>query len=254
MFGIPKRPTSLEPPVIGIIFHDISRYTSNSILLPGTVSNPATFNFPVTYKPAKGIRTRDIIKKKPTAETGQRYVEAAKELEKEGVKAIATNCGFTIYFQEEIANAVNIPVFSSSLLQVPLVSRSLGQNQRVGIITWDSGKLSREHLRRAGIDESIPIAIKGLETLPHEKSWYSIDEQDLRKRLHQIEDRLVYTTKELLSKYSDIEAIVLECAELDSGAAAVQEATRLPIFSAVTLINWAYNSVVSKRFLGFAFQ
>ncbi len=39
--------------------------------------------------------------------------QLAKEVEKEGVRAITTSCGFNAIFQEALANAVNIPVFTS---------------------------------------------------------------------------------------------------------------------------------------------
>lgn len=67
------------------------------------------------------------------------------------------------YFQPAMAAAVNIPVFSSSLLQVPIVSRLIGEDKRVGIITFDSRELSKEHLTRVGINDSIPVSVFGLE-------------------------------------------------------------------------------------------
>lgn len=219
--------------------------------IPGDLANATTFAFPVTYKFVKGLSGCDIVNKEHSHETERRVVEAAKELEKEGVKAIATNCGFMIRFQEAMANAVAIPVFSSSLLQVPLVSRLLGKGEKVGIITFDSRELSKDHLEQAGIVESVPIAIFGLDMLPAEMNWYSINELDPQKRLRIIEDRVVYAAKQLVSKNPDVGAIVFECSNLPPAAAAVQKETSLPVFDITTLLNWAYNSIVRERFTGF---
>jgi hypothetical protein len=159
-----------------------------------------------------------------------------------------------IYFQEAMADAVSIPVFSSSLLQVPLVSMLLGKKQKVGIITFSSLELTDEHLRRAGIDETVPIAVYGLERLPPERAWHGekgITELKPEKRLKQIEDRLVYAADQLISENPDVGAIVLECTNLPPGAAAIQEATGLPVFDVITLLNWAYDTVVRERFIGF---
>jgi len=51
------------------------------------------------------------------------FIEGVKELEKEGVKAITASCGFTVLSQEELAAAVNIPVFTSSVLQISLAHK-----------------------------------------------------------------------------------------------------------------------------------
>lgn len=219
--------------------------------IPGDLHNATTFHFPITYKIVKGVTGRDIVDRKPSPETELKIVEAAKELEREGVKAIATSCGFMIRFQEAMADAVSIPVFSSSLLQVPWVSRLLGKGQQVGIITFDSNELSKDHLKQAGIDESVPIAIFGLDMLPAKKSWYNIDELDPQKRLKMIEDRLVYAANQLVSRNPNVGAIVLECSNLPPAAASIQEATGLPVFDVTTLLNWAYDSVVRERFTGF---
>ena len=53
------------------------------------------------------------------------FVEGARALEREGVGAVTTNCGFLVKYQRELAAAVAVPVFSSSLLLVPLVHRVL---------------------------------------------------------------------------------------------------------------------------------
>ena len=39
------------------------------------------------------------------------------------MQAITTNCGFLAKFQREIAAAVTVPVFTSSLMLVPMVHR-----------------------------------------------------------------------------------------------------------------------------------
>ena len=225
--------------------------TEKLVRIPGDVGNATTFNFPVQYKVMWGVYNREIVKKNPTKETEQKVIKYAKELEMEGVRAIGSYCGFMSYFQPALTEAVEIPVFSSSLLQVPIISRLIGKDRKVGIITFDSRELSKEHLLRAGIEESIPIAIFGLERPPPGRSWYDIQEVEPKKRLELIEDRLVYAASQLVSENPDIGAILLECTNLPPGAAAVQKATGLPVFDVTTLLNWAYNAVVRKRFEGF---
>ena len=62
-------------------------------------------------------------------------IKTAREMEKDGIRAITTSCGFNAVFQSELSNSVSVPVFTSSLLQVPMVYRMLGKGYLVGIIT-----------------------------------------------------------------------------------------------------------------------
>ena len=60
--------------------------------------------------------------------------------------------------------AVSIPVFTSSLMLVPLVQRMLPPGRAVGVLTVDAASLQREHLAGAGISPDTPLVIAGLET------------------------------------------------------------------------------------------
>jgi len=218
--------------------------------LPGSLENATSFEYPVQYKALdisrfpEGPRTLN-----PSPELGRLLVEKAKEFEREGVKVISTDCGFYVYFQDEIAEAVNIPVCTSALLMVPLVSKLIGKNKRVGIITWDSRVLSKEHLRRAGIDESIKIAVIGYEKWREKRSpmFHADARLPPEKRLEMLEEDLVEAAKELTQEYPDIGAIVLECTAFPPAAYAVQRATGLPVFDVVMLLNWVCHAVVRKR-------
>ena len=72
----------------------------------------------------------------------------------QGVKALTTTCGFMVLFQQELATEFPVPVFTSSLLQLPLHPGDTHCPDRVGIFTADAGNLTEEHLRRAGGDVS----------------------------------------------------------------------------------------------------
>ena len=77
----------------------------------------------------------DTVILHPSQKLLEDMIQLAKELEKEGVRAITTSCGFNAIFQEALANAVDIPVFTSSLLQVPFAQALVGRDRAVGVIT-----------------------------------------------------------------------------------------------------------------------
>ncbi len=225
---------------IGILLLDI-----HMPRIPGDIGNATTFPFPVRFRVVKGVDSKDIVCAKPDVSACQRFIEEAKVLEEEGVRAITTSCGYFSYFQDEITNAVHVPVFASSLIQVPLVSKMLGKNKRVGIICASSSSLTTTHLRKAGIDESIPVAVAGLD-----KYWSMVRGQDPQKRLSGFEKGLSIVAKQLVSDNPDIGAFVFECTNLPPAAAAVQKATGLPVFDIVTLIYMVHDVVVRKRYTG----
>src|SRR5687767_1059483 len=111
----------------------------------GDMGNAATFDFPVRYHRVAGADP-DLVVRRGAAGLLPAFVEGAMLLEREGVGALTTNCGFLVKYQRQLAAAVRIPVFTSSLLLVPLVHRMLGPGRRVGIMTVSAATLTPEHL------------------------------------------------------------------------------------------------------------
>src|SRR5256712_4978923 len=126
--------------------------------IPGDMGNAATFPFPVRYQRVSGADPDRVVRQGAAGLLGA-FVDGARQLESEGVGAITTNCGFLVKFQRELATSVRVPVFTSSLLLVPLVHRLLPPSQRIGILTVDAGSLTQEHLDGAGISGDIPLAV-----------------------------------------------------------------------------------------------
>jgi Asp/Glu/hydantoin racemase len=256
VFKLPKAGYPYFGQAIGILMFDTKTAVTNDLnvpaklqeftRIPGDVGNATSFNFPVQYKLMRGLQVNDIVCTQPTTETEHKIAELAKEMEREGVRAIATTCGIMSWFQPVMAEAVDIPVFASSLLQVPVVSRVMGKNKKVGIITVDAEFLTQENLSRVGIDESIPHIVYGLE-----RSGLFVSEIEPAERLKALEGVLVPTATKMVKDNPEVAAIVYECTLLPPTSAAVQEATGLPVFDVITLIKWAYSAVVQKKFDGF---
>ena len=215
--------------------------------IPGDIGNATTWNFPVVYRIVKGASPTRVVKEAdPTLI--KPFIEAAQDLEKVGVKAITTSCGFLAIFQKEMAEAVNIPVFTSSLMQVPLVYRMLKNNQKVGIITADSGSLTRKHLACVGAD-SVPTVILGTED--EEEFSQVFLGNELTLDIEKARNDLITVARRLISQHPEVGAIVLECTNMPPYAKSIQEEVNLPIFDIYTLTNMVYSAVVRKDFAGF---
>ena len=214
--------------------------------VPGDVGNASTFNFPVRLKVVKGASVNKVVREGDLSLL-EPFIKAARELESEGVRAITTSCGFLVLFQDQLARAVNVPVFTSNLLVIPLVYNLTGR--RVGIITACSETLTEKHLRAAKVDKNIPVAIVGLENYPEFRRVVleNSDSMDQNK----IEKEVVESAIKLTEKHPDIGSIVLECHNLAPYSATVQEAVKLPVFDIISFVNFVHSSVVKKKFTGF---
>ena len=61
-------------------------------------------------------------------------------------------------------------------------------------------------------------------------------------------DELIKVAKTMISDYTEVGAIVLECTNMTPYAAAIQIETGLPVFDIYTLVNMVYQAVVRKDF------
>src|SRR3954462_2884358 len=91
---------------------------------PGDTGNAHTWPFPVLYKVIPGASARVAIHEKRKG-IGQAFLDGAAQLVKEGADGITTTGGLLAIFQCVVYALVKVPVESSSLLQIPLVQRTL---------------------------------------------------------------------------------------------------------------------------------
>jgi aspartate/glutamate racemase len=214
--------------------------------IPGNVGNASTFPFPVRYKVVKEASIERLIKKRDK-NLVQLFIDAAIELQEEGVKAITGACGFMALFQREVSAAVNVPVFISSLLQIPFIYQI--KKQKIGIITADSKSLTPEHFISVGVTEEIPLLIGGMEDQKEFREAILEEKGTLDSDL--IEREVVDVAKKLITKNPDIGALVLECSDLPPYAHAIQKEVNLPIFDFTTMIQYVHTALVRREFQGF---
>jgi len=214
--------------------------------IPGDIGNATTWDFPVLYKVVKKA-TPDVVVRKGAVGQLEPFIKAAQELERKGVRAITTNCGFLALFQKEMASAVNIPVFTSSLMQVPLAYMMIKESQRVGIITIHAESLTQRHLSCVEADQ-IPHIIYGTEG--EEEFSRVILDDEIELDVSKSREELVRVAKRMVSEHPEVGAIVLECTNMPPYAAAIQKEIHLPIFDIYTLVTLVYHTVVKKDFYG----
>lgn len=203
----------------------------------GDVGNAHTFNFPVSYDVIAGAETTRVIEEN-AAGLVENSIASAKRLLKLGVRAVATCCGFLAIHQRTLAEELDAPVATSSLMQIPLVLQTLRSDQRVAVLTVNASTLALEHFQSAGLSQNDMERIKlvGLERTSH---FYpiivgAITELDVGLA----RDEVVGAAMDAVLADPSIGAFVFECTNLPPYADAVRCTTSRPVWDATALIHW----------------
>lgn len=208
--------------------------------LVGNSTNPASYAYPVRFRPVRGANVHTILEN-PDQAVLQTMIADARMLASEGIKAITTSCGFNAVFQRELAEGAGVPVFTSSLLQVPFARRISGPQSEVCIITANAGALGPHHLTSAGIASSDGLHIFGLEECPEWNKMFA--EPGTEVDLDKIGQEVLGTALRALQRHPGIRSFVLECTDLPPYSAEIRRQSGLPVFDFISMVNHVHSSL-----------
>lgn len=217
-------------------------------LMPGNVVNAYTYDFPVRHIWVPGANQARMHTGDETLLPD--LIKTAKQLELEGCRAICGACGYFGHFQKRVADAIDIPVYLSSVVQVPWILTGLKSNQKVGILCGDAPNLTFDLFKSCGCteEEYQRCAIAGaqdgyqFQALTDKRGYFENDK---------LRDELIKLAKDLVAKNPDIGAILLECSDMPPYAAAIQAELNLPVYDFITLIKYVHSTVAQRPYYGF---
>ncbi len=215
---------------------------------PGHIKNPSGLAFTVCYETVSGATVPAMIND-PSPAFFAPFIEAAKRLQAEGVRAITGSCGFMALFQKELADAVNIPVFSSSLIQVPLLYHMTGCRGPVGVLTASRQHLTHKHFEAVGAGD-VPVAVMGMEDYA-EFSQVILENRRQAMDMDLIAQEILAAARTLLERNPDIPALVLECTDMAPFAHRIQQQWNIPVCDLTTLATMVHDIVVRRPYAGF---
>ncbi|WP_425080289.1 aspartate/glutamate racemase family protein [Ruegeria denitrificans] len=201
--------------------------------IPGDMGNAQTWPFPVLYRVVRDASPDRVVRHRAEGMLGV-FIDAAQELVKDGADGITTNCGFLSLFQKELAEAVPVPVVTSSLMQVEMVNRILPKGKRAGILTISASTLTSDHLQAANVPLDTPIGT----TEGGREFTRAILGNEPHLNVQKAREDNVEAAIALASDHPDLGAIVLECTNMCPYAPDIQQATGLPVFSIVSFVTW----------------
>jgi Asp/Glu/hydantoin racemase len=172
------------------------------------------------------------------------FVEAGKDLVATGADGITTNCGFLALVQDELREALGVPVATSSLMQVPLVQAMLPPGKKTVVLTISKATLTDAHLRAANVPSETPV---------YGTDGGRVFTRDILGDAAEIDfaacrQDMLDAADEIMAKEPDAGAIVLECTNMVPYAADVRKRTGLPVYSIESFINWFQAGLMPRRY------
>ena len=234
---------------VGGVTIGLLQFRGNLPMMPGNMGNASTFKFPMLYREMECDNIADIAADGPTENFTAAAIDAAKWLELQGVRAIIGNCGFWGTYQKVVQAELEIPFYSSSLMQLPSMVASLPGNKKVAVITANGPQLEKcpaiENCGLSAEDKANRLVIK----TAGGEAFETMLQMTGRYNPAQVTAEIVAAAKEVVDN-NDIGSILLECTELPPAAVAVQEACKLPVWDYTTLTNWVYAGALRRPFTG----
>ena len=221
---------------------------------PGDVRNASAYPFPIQYEVAKSVNCQSLFFNEDKMPCWIPIKEAAQSLVQLGCRAVVAECGYFAFFQRMLANEIDVPVFASSLLQVPWCLTTLGERKSVGILVLSERHFSEQHFAAVGIEMCDRYRIRGVRDsglCPEILKLYEAESEEERGADYEVlESQLVQIAKAFVEENGDMGALVLECSLMQPFARAIQREVNLPVFSFGTLMDYAYSTVVHRDFYG----
>ncbi len=210
---------------------------------PGDIGNAASYDFPVLIKTVKGASVdRVVIQSDPRLV--DLFIEAGLEAQEEGACAITTSCGFMAPFQADVARALKIPVFLSSLPQIAMAY--MMTQRRIGVLTANAETLTKRHFSAAGVPADLPISIRGLDKNPAFYHWIFKEGPADHAAIQQ---GMIDAANSLLDEDPNLGAIVCECHNMAPYTPAIARATGLPVFDVISYAHYVYSTLKKRVFL-----
>lgn len=150
---------------------------------------------------------------------------------------------------------MDVPVFMSSLLQVPLAQQVIGPDKTVGIYVGTKSAVRDEHLTAVGIQLGSNYVIEG--ACDNDVCLEFVNLWNEGKRPDRPEADYDKAAREFVShgvnffkQNPNMRAMVLECTGFPPFARQLQREIDIPVFSYSTLHDYAYSVTVHRDFYG----
>jgi len=208
--------------------------------LPGDIGHPDTFEGRALYRRIRDARAGhgpDTV----SASTVQAVGEAARMLEADGARVIATGFDLPPGAQARLRAAVSVPVLTSALMVLPLVRATHGPTAHIGILTFDSRTLTPDRIGLPPGDAT--VVLEGMEL--SRELYPALRENRPTLDAPAAEADAALAAQRLRARAGGrLDAVILECSALGPFATRVRHECGAPVFDLATLVRWVDTSLL----------
>ena len=209
---------------------------------PGDVGHAASWRMKVIFARVSGASVQNAVRGDANSLVDL-FAEVGNRLADDGAAGLITSCGFLAALQRPLAAKLHIPLASSALLQLPLLTQTT--TGRIGVITYDSEALGPAHFLGVGADPATPVV-----GLPKNGAFHAMIEGGAPYDALALCQEAVDAARQLQNSVPNLAIIVLECTNLPPFSAAIAHATGLPVYDILTLGHWFHAGLVAERVAG----
>lgn len=215
---------------LGIMAVSVAGARSPSDNWPGHLRWPGTFDFPVIEEIVGG---QSLVERSLNADPtiAPLLVTAARRLAERGAVAIATNNGFFIRYQAEVAACVNVPVLTSSLLLLPTLLRQFPKSTKIGLLQLNHASVDEEMLGIENPEDRPRVVVGGTQG----GIFWKNEKEGRETPLPVVESEVTAAAEKLKSEHRDIAAFVLNCSGFSCVAPSIRRTTGLPAYDLTAL-------------------
>lgn len=220
----------------------------------GDVDHPGTFGFKTCPRIVKGLTFEKAQEGSFEQSILDQMSKEIKELEGQGVVGVTGNCGFMMHYQCYARHVAEVPVFMSALIQAATMAAAMEPSERVLILTANAETLQPGKdtlLLKSGIQvtNSEKFVIRGCEKLPGFEAVANAERVDTIRVQNAISNYVLEILREENSRkdYGAIKMVLLECTELPHYADELRRITSLPVFDAVTCVNYFFHATAPEN-------
>jgi hypothetical protein len=235
--GGPLEEKKIKPPSLGVIRLDYDYPPAE-----GDTDCPGSFGYDVYYRVVPGLTFERAQAGDIPEQVERNFADAIKHLEVRGVSAITGDCGFMMAFQVLARKIASAPVCMSSMVQCPVISCAIDDDDKILILTANSASLKPQKevlLSECGFhvddDKFIIVGCQDVEGFDAVAKGKSVP-------LDVVQPGIVRLAADVMRRHPEVGAILLECTELPAYADALRQALRLPVWDAVTCCDFYISS------------
>ena len=201
--------------------------------VPGDVTNATTYDFPVMYETCESLDAYAVADGDPSQAPA--FTDAVRRMQENGVKGVSGDCGFFLNYLDVAVTAAEVPVFLSSLQLLPMLDLITGRKRSIAIFTPFPDKMKGELFAKTGFRSERRIVPVGLDSC--EEFMEKLGKPNNSIDTDKLESELVELAKTKQEENPDLGVILFECSMLPPYAKAIRDATNLPVFDFVGMIN-----------------